>query len=321
MSFKELIAEYRSVGIGPRLLREIHDVVKAVVRGYDPVVYGHVASWDLGLDDLVQEFGLDVLVGQGQLDYAMLVASDRTHFRRLMARQLRYLLARRRRRTVVDNLLDRSRRRVARRPFQLVKGRSEWSYTLEDKEVRPGRVGEDLMRKVAAELADIPTNRCAPRVRAPVLYSEQSLGEMLERIASSVECAVAVSDLDRIFNVMLTSWVPSFLKDGEGAVARAEAQGLDAEELMIAAEVTNGILAMCGDGSRELLRLKLDGRSDREIARRLGLSRPTVAKRKRALMLQLERSLDGLHDGLRQAVLDRVGAELGPFERDRHGPL
>jgi hypothetical protein len=175
------------------------------------------------------------------------------------------------------------------------------------------------MREVAADLTKIPTSRCVPRLRAPVLYSERSLSEMLRKIAASVECAVTVSDLDRIFTLVLTSWVPSFLKDGEGAVAWAKAQGLDAEELMIAAEVTDEILAVCSDGSRELLRLKLDGRSDREIARRLGLSRPTVAKRKRALMLELGRSLDGLHDCLRHVVLDRLSAELSSAGRERHG--
>jgi len=314
-----LVAEYRAEGIGPLILQEVREVVGAVVRGYDPMVYGQVASWDLGLDDLVQEFGLDVLVGQGQLDYAMLMASDRIHFRRLLARQVRYLLARRRRRTIIDNLLDRAHKRVASSPFRLVGGRSEWSYTLENKEITSGRVSEDGARSIACGLSDVPTNRCEPRLRAPVLYNEDSLKEILERIAKTTECAVAVSDLDRVFGLMLTSWVPSFLKDGEGAVGRAQADGLDAEELMIAHEVTDWILRRCGDGNRELLRLKLDGCSDREIGQRLGLSRPTVAKRKRQIMKDLEVSLTGLHDGLRRVVLDRLGVQLSVPGRDLHG--
>ncbi len=318
MNLGELVTEYRTEGIGPLILQEVREVVGAVVRGYDPVVYGQVASWDLGLDDLVQEFGLDVLVGQGQLDYAMAVASDRIHFRRLLARQARFLLARRRRRTIIDNLLDRAHKRVASSPFRLVNGRGEWSYTLECKEIVSGRVSEDGARSIAYSLSDVPTNRCEPRLRAPVLYSEGSLSEILERIATSLDFAVAVSDLDTVFGLMLTSWVPTFLKDGEGAVGRAAANGLDAEELMIAHEVTDWIFGRCGDGNRELLRLKLDGCSDREIGQRLGLSRPTVAKRKRHLMEDLEVSLTGLHDGLRRAVLDGLGAKLGAPERDLH---
>ncbi len=315
----ELVAEYQTEGIGPLILREVREVVGAVVRGYDPMVYGQVASWDLGLDDLVQEFGLDVLVGQGQLDYAMLVASDRVHFRRLLARQVRFLLARRRRRTIIDNLLDRAHRRVETAPFRLLGGRGEWSYTLADKEVVPGTVSEAGARSIACGLTDVPTNRCEPRLRAPVLYNEESLGEILKRIAASSQCAVAVSDLDRVFSLLLTSWVPSFLKDGEAAVGRAQAQGLDAEEQMIAHEVTDWILKTHGDGSRELLRLKLEGCSDREIGHSLGLSRPTVAKRKRRLMKDLEHSLTGLHDGLRRAILDRLGSELSSSEWGRHG--
>jgi len=315
VNLEELVTEYRTEGIGPLILQEVRDVVGAVVRGYDPVVYGQVPSWDLGLDDLVQEFGLDVLVGQGQLDYAMAVASDRIHFRRLLARQARFLLARRRRRTIIDNLLDRAHKRVAASPFRLVNRRGEWSYTLEHKQVVSGRVSEDGARSVAYRLSDVPTNRCEPRVRAPVLYSEGSLSEILIRIATAFDCPVSVSDLDTVFGLMLTSWVPTFLKDGEGAVGRAAAEGLDAEELMIAHEIVDGILGRCGDGDRHLLRLKLDGCSDREIGQRLGLSRPTVAKRKRQLMKELEVSMTGLHDVLRRAVLDGLGAQLGASER------
>ena len=93
MTLSELVEEYRRVGMGPRIYSETRRIVRAVVRSYDPKVYGGASSWEEAVEDLVQEFGLEVLVGQGQLDYAMTVAADLEHFQRLLARQLRHLLA------------------------------------------------------------------------------------------------------------------------------------------------------------------------------------------------------------------------------------
>ncbi len=310
VTLDDLDREYRTVGIGPVILGEVREVVRGVVRGYDPVVYGQVASWELGLEDLVQEFGLDVLVAQGQLDYAMAVAGDRLHFRRLMARQVRYLLARRRRRTIVDNLLDRAKKRVQGTPFRLLAGRSEWSYTLEHKDVVPGRVSQDEARSLAYGMSDLPVVRSRPRRRAPTVYSENTLAEILETVAASVAHAVRVSDLDRIFGMMLASWVPSFLKDSGRALARAEAGGLNSEELAIVNQLAQRILGAFPVGHREVLKLKLEGSSDREVAQELALSRPTASKRKREAMRVLERGLDGLQDDLKLAVMNALGTRL-----------
>lgn len=305
-----LVREYEAVGIGPVILQEVREVIRSVVRGYDPVVYGQVSSWELGLEDLAQEFGVDVLVAQGQLEYAITVAGDRLHFRRLMARQVRYLLARRRRRTIVDNLLDRAKKRVAEPPFRLLAWRSEWSYTLEHKDVAPGRVSQAERRSLAFALSHLPVIRAQPRRRAPTVYAEDTLEEILGTVAASVSCAVRVADLDGILGLMLTPWVPSFVKDGGGALARARAAGLDAEQLAIASQVAQRVMGGCPPDHHEVLRLKLAGASDREVAEELALSRPTASKRKRQAMDVLERELSGLDPELRMAVMDALGTEL-----------
>jgi hypothetical protein len=310
VTFGELAEEYRSVGIGPRILAEVNRIVRAVTRSYDPGVYGGSTSWDDALEDLVQEFGLEVLVGQGQLDYAMMMATDRTHFRRLLARQVRYLLARRRRRTIVDNLIDRAHTMVSGPPFRVLGRRSQWSYTLSDKQVTAGRVSEATARTVASRLAEVPMIRAEPAQRAPVVYSESALRTILTVLAETVPCAVAAGDLDRVFSLLLTCWLPSFLKEGEAAVANAAANGLDAEQLTIVDDTAISILGSCAREDLEVLRLKLDGVSDRLIGEQLGLSRPTVSKRKRAAMRRLEEALTGLDDTLRLAVVDRLGQRL-----------
>ena len=319
MTLDELVDEYRRVGIGPRILGQVREVVRAVARGYDPAIYGSSASWDESLDDLVQEFGLEVLVGQGQLDYAMLMATDHQHFRRLLARQVRYLLARRRRRTIVDNLIDRAHKMADAPPFRLLGHRSQWCYTLLGKEVAPGRVSEAAARTVAARLAEVPTIRAEPTQRAPAAYSEASLRAILTEVAAAAPCAVAAGDLDRVFSLLLTSWLPSFLKEAEATVANAAAPGFSAEDLAIVEETTVAILSSCAHEHLQVLRLKIGGLSDERIGGRLGLSRPTVSKRKREAMARLEEGLAELSPELRLAVLDQLGARLEDLDGGRRG--
>lgn len=317
VTLDELVDEYRRVGIGPRILGQVREIVRAVARSYDPAIYGGSSSWDESLDDLVQEFGLEVLVGQGQLDYAMLMATDHQHFRRLLARQVRYLLARRRRRTIVDNLIDRAHRMADAPPFRLLGHRSQWCYTLLGKEVTPGRVSEAAARTVAARLAEVPTIRAAPTLRAPAVFSEASLRTILAEVAAAAPCPVAAGDLDRVFSLLLTSWLPSFLKEAEATIANAPAEGLSAEDLAIVEEATVAILSGCPSKDLQVLRLKLEGLSDEHIGGRLGLSRPTISKRKRQAMACLEERLAGLRPELRLAVLDQVEARLAALPGGR----
>jgi hypothetical protein len=310
LSFEELAAEYDTLGIGPLILAEIRQLARAITRSYDPMVYAQVASWDEGIEDLIQEFGLEVLIGQGQLDYAMMMATDYTHLRRLLALQLRHLLARRRRRTVIDNMLVRCRQLVADPPFRLVNHQREWSYTRIERQVVSGNPTPAQLRSVAGRLASVPRIRSTPRKRAPVVYSEASLRTILETTAESVECAVRSTDLDGIFRLLLSAWVPAFLKGGERAISRAPTAALDAEEQLLVKDTTRAILASFDGTLGEVLHLKLSGVSDREIGCRLELSRPTVSKRKREAQRLMESAMDGLGETARMAVMDRLAVAL-----------
>lgn len=302
-----LVAEYRSEVIGRLLLREVEEIVRSVVRGYDPLVYGRVWRWQDGVEDLVQEFCLDVLIGQGQLDYALVVAVDILHFRRLLARQLRHHLARRRQRTIVDNILERCKALVGQPPFRLVAPAPTWSYALEGKQVEPGTPSVEMLREAAVSLSGLPTIRSNSTVRAPVVYSTEVLVELMRRVAEALPHAVTVADLDRILSFQLTSWLPRFLEHGDRGNLLAVVDDLDVEERAIVAEVSDAIVSSCVGTARHVLQLKIAGASDREIGRRLGMSRPTVAKHKHRLLLRLERDLAPLSEKMRVAVLDRLG--------------
>jgi DNA-directed RNA polymerase specialized sigma24 family protein len=302
-----LVAEYRSEVMGRLLLREVREIVRSVVRGYDPIVYGRVWRWQEGVEDLVQDFCVDVLIGQGQIDYALAVAADLQHFRRLLALQLRHHLARRRRRTIVDNILERCKTLVTEPPFRLVASAPAWSYTVAGKRVESGIPSAARLREVAASLAGVPTIKSNPTVRAPVVYSTEVLVELLERVAAALPHPVTVADLDRILSFLLTSWLPRFLEQGERGDLRPAADDLSVEERAIVAEVSASIAESCTGIARVVLRHKLAGVSDREIGRQLGISRPTVAKHKHRLFRRLERDLAPLSEEMRVAVIDSLG--------------
>lgn len=310
MSFKDIVSEYARIGLGPAILQDIFHLTRSVVRSYDPVVYGQVWRWDEGLDDLVQEFCVYVLLEQGQLDYAIVVAVDHTHFRRLLARQLRHHLARRRRRTIVDNLLDRCRQLVSSAPFTVVTTRPGWSYTLEGKKVEPGPAPPSALEAIAGRLATLPKAGANPDHRAPAVYSTDSLRQLLVVTADSLPCAVTAANLDRILNLLLTCWVPRLLQKNESESALRDSPALSAEDRAIVRDLAESIASSCMGADREVLRLKLTGMSDGDIGRRLGVSRPTVAKKKHRVLSGLQAALAPLDEGLRIAVLECLGDHL-----------
>src|SRR5437867_3389657 len=100
MNFEEIQAEFREHRVGVLILNAILRLARNIVKHYNPRIYLDADSWQEGLDDFVQEFVATVLIEEGQIDYVMRVAGSLGDFSNLMARQMRRLLARRRRRTV-----------------------------------------------------------------------------------------------------------------------------------------------------------------------------------------------------------------------------
>src|SRR5687767_130201 len=117
MSWTSLRDEFTELVVGPLILAEVQRAVDFAVRRYDPVIYADAQNWTQGRDDLVQDVVTTVLLHERQLDYLFETASDLDGFRALLYRQVRRLLARRRQRTVVDNLLDRIRDAVSAPPY------------------------------------------------------------------------------------------------------------------------------------------------------------------------------------------------------------
>src|SRR4051794_16994893 len=102
-------AEYITRTMGPLITERVRGLVDAMLRHRDPAIYARGAhDYRDGVDDVLHDFTIDVLLHEGQLAYIFDNAADVDGFDRLINYQLRRYLARTRQRTIVDNLLDRS---------------------------------------------------------------------------------------------------------------------------------------------------------------------------------------------------------------------
>ncbi|MGH9195693.1 MAG: hypothetical protein ACRD1T_08140, partial [Acidimicrobiia bacterium] len=226
MTFEELRAEYNTPKeqgglIGPRILGEVDRAVNTLIKNYDPQIYGGVSDWRDGQKELVQGIVTDLLLREGQLDYIFAQAMSLDDFRALLFFQAKRYLARRRRRTVIDNLLDRCKQ-ILSEPRFAPTGRDPVRYRLADTdpEVRDAREAELI--DVARYASVIPRTPFAGSERAPMVYSRENLRKLLVVVADRLPCTFSKHDLQRVFELLLTDWVPSFLEGVEEDRALAE---------------------------------------------------------------------------------------------------
>jgi RNA polymerase sigma factor (sigma-70 family) len=310
MNFVDLQSEFRDVRIGRLIYGEVTALAEAIVSRYNPTVYLNATTWQDGFDDFVQGFVTTVLLKEGQLEYVMEVAGSLDDFRNLLARQMRRLLARRRRRTVLDNLLDRCKAIVSEEPFSFEREGRSWSYHLRSLPVASGGPDEVALKNAAIDLALFPLVRADPSERAPIVYTTETLREILTRVAKTLRVRVTVANLDAIFRQGLTFLLPSDLSTDEGAFEHAASPELNPEEESIVRDGVRVLLESLTADEKLVLRMKLVDRSDTEIAAAAGVSRPTIDKRKKQAMKTLEFALEDLPEKLQAAVMERISIEL-----------
>ena len=303
MTLQELRLEYQSVGIGPGIWGLVLGITGAVARRYPSGVYNYGESWsDDSVQDLAQQVVLDRLVGEAQLEYLFDQATSIESWRRLLSLQVRRTLAHRRRKTVVDRLLSRVRRLAQTPPFHVqTVGRAVW-ISRGDSSASLVDLPDSRISQLANSVRDIPQLAANPRSsRASMVYTTPDLRLLLDRVLNEVG-VVSERGLARVFEALLTSWLPTFLQDPEGDYPSdeptPEAVAEDVE-MRAAVETFERDLS---EPERWILLCKSQGIADRDIASRLGRSRPWVAQRK-------------------QGVLERLATELmSQFDADRHVP-
>ena len=300
--------EFGRRGIGPLMMDEVREIAYLLVPKYNAAVYSEIGNWRHGFDDLVQDVAADSLLGEQQAAYLIETANSIDEFRRLLTFQVKRRLARRRTRTVIDNLLDRARPILDEPPFRRSERHLQLTYVL-DGELREERAATFReLQSAAAAIRGIPQTTSSTRDRAPTVYTTTDLVGMLVRIGEVLPNAFTISELDRILRLTLPHLLPGVLgldkyleidthdanvpSDSSGvAVAQELVSRLDREQLFILAS-------------------KLAGLSDTVIADQLDVSRRTAGNRKQMVYSTLEDLLGPLVDSERLRCLDALGPSL-----------
>jgi hypothetical protein len=306
MSFEDYQREYGSELVGERIYARVRLLTDRLLRRRDPLVYAR-GSHDYrdALEDVVNDFVVDVLIGERQLDYVMATAGDENGFDRLIGRQLRRYLARTRTRTVVDNLLDRSVQALRAAPFMSSGTGALERFTLANAagDVH-GDITESDVRRAAALAQSIPKIPSEGTERAPKVYDADGLRRVLIALCRSVPAPVSRQDLQTFFEALLTAWTPSFLEPGEEQ--DRPAPSLNPSEESLVNETATHLVSSMTDEERLIFQYKYANLPDRQVAAALGLSRQAAAPRKQALFRRLMEELSDHEQSLQGAVLARI---------------
>jgi hypothetical protein len=307
VTFEELRREFADRVIGPHWLELVRELCQQTVVSYPPKIYGGTEAWADSLDDLVQDVVTNALLRDHQLEYLLDEARTMSDLRRLLGRQIRHVLARRRTRTVVDQLLERSQVLLRNSPFtQLAAGRNaRWALDqtpYEDRSPSP----RDLRRAeiVARGLPVVPYSGSE---RGPIVYREDVLRQLLQGVAETLACSFGLRDLDYIFRNVLTGFLPSVLNGVGGPLQGPPTDPEDASEMTRAA---TAVYERLDSTQRQVLAAKLCGVSDADVGEQLSMSRPTVAKRKEGTFEVLRMALEGFSDEIREGAVDQLALLL-----------
>jgi hypothetical protein len=300
--------EFRRHGIGPLMMDEVREIAYLLVPKYNAAIYSEIGNWRHGFDDLVQDVAADSLLGEQQAAYLIETADSIDEFRRLLTFQVKRRLARRRTRTVIDNLLGRARPILDEPPFRRSERHLQSTYLL-DGELREERAATFReLQTASAAIRDVPQTTSPTRDRAPTVYSTSDLVAVLVRVGEMLPNAFTIGEVDRILRLTLPQFLPgvldldSYLEDDtdDGDVASGSSGIAVAQELR----------RLLNREQLLILASKVAGLPDIVIADQLDVSRRTVGNRKQVVYSILEDLLGPLIDSERLKCLDALGPSL-----------
>lgn len=292
-TWDELRREYESDTIGPHWLSEITRAVEQTARKYPPATYSETGAWSpASLENLVQEVVLTQLLEEGQLDYILTVAAEITVARALIARVVRRTLARGRRRTVVDNLLERAHAIV---PFA-------------PPEHPAPPASNSALVAAASRVAALPRVRIISSDRAPTVFTTPTLEGVLQIASEAVGPNVRRSELARILELVLTDYVPSALVQYEGGMDEPDRAFTPDQEITMQ-DVMDELAILAGD-TLTVLALKIADHSDTTVAKYFDISRPTAAKRFKEASMQVGAAIAELPPNMQDEILTRFADRL-----------
>lgn len=315
MRYEALRQECERERIGPLLWSLLVEVAGRVARKYPPQLYNGGESWsEEAFADLAQEVALTRLIEENQLVYVLSAADQSSGDRyealaRLLAFQVRRALSHRRRKTVVDRLHGRVKTLVDGPGFQILELGGDTAIALEGDPSSARQLSDDEVRQGASLIASIP--RLPSRLdseRESKVYTAAHLEEVVSTLAASMG-PLLLTDIRRILELTLTAWVPTLLRDHEEDYASTTTPPeLELER----AQMQTMIAALAADLDpvhRIVLIGKSQDVSDGDLAQRVGISRPTLAKRKNEVLARVQAELieeltNALHDEAIRHLLD-----------------
>lgn len=320
LSFDDLRQEHETETIGPLIWYLTLELAGMIGRRYRPTEYNRGATWDdASVEELAQETAVDLLISEGQIDYIFTVADNTEDVRRLLTRNVKRALWRRRSATVVDRLMERVRRMASQPPFGVRSEAGHRWITLAEQPGTPRALNDAELRVAAAAAHRVP--RLIERedaARASMVYAPGPLRELLHTVIS-VTGGVFESDLARILRILLTAWLPASLVSVESddladTIARVQPvnDGIDRQNME--STMRDLVDSMTVDDLTVLV-CKAQGLSDQAVAERLGRSRPWVAGRKEAVLSHTDATLarvpQPLHDEAAARLLELASDALG----------
>ncbi|GEL94873.1 helix-turn-helix transcriptional regulator [Cellulomonas composti] len=294
-----LIDEHIQQKLGPLWLREIETAVPRVARRYPPAVYARSFEWD---DDAIRDLVQDVverMLVKGQAEYICDTANDFGHARALIYRQVKMTLIDRRQRTAVDNLFDRAVECLSAPPFKQA-GKKPRSWRLSGSTAEP----TPYSRRLTAALAALPRLPGHGAERASAIWTTETLTDALNVVCAAVG-EVTELDLRKILDESLTVFATAeVVTDDAGTEDRSGE--LDPSDRIMANDITERLITTLTREEATLLAGKWIGDSDGDIARRLGVSRPTAAKHKESAYSKVRDELTSQNEAVVGYVFGRL---------------
>jgi DNA-binding CsgD family transcriptional regulator len=307
---ERLRAEHAEWRIGVLILEECRHAANRVVRPQQPrypaASYSETGAWDpFALEGLTQQL-VETLLAERWLERYLTTVSTIGQFRRLLEGRVRQMLARTRRRTVVDNLIDRAKKIVADGPPFTSEGtRDSLSYRLVGDRQAAGRPSEADIDRAARKVTRLP--HIIPRTQAgtPHVYSDRILRLILEIMARELPPPVTVSDLASVLDRVLTA--KGFcLPHPEEMDPIPDPAQLTPEEDAQTRQTSSSVHDQLTERQRAVLNAKLRGDTDATIASALGVSRQTVDADKRHVIGVIRQAAEGLDERLEEALIERL---------------
>lgn len=278
-TWDELCREYDDVRPLGRLWLDLTvEVCTRVAYRYPPAIYNNRLSWDeSAIDDLAQDVVLNRLIGDHQIDYIVATASSVQAARGLIGMHVKQVLAQR--------AAPNQRENVAVRLYSVLKVRGEAVHTPNGDAIRPvgsnwppSDLSASALAKAVRVIERLPRlpNRGVERLSP--LYTTEVLEGAAEPLWEACRVPLSLESLRRILDQTLTGLIPVLFQLHEG-FDTPSVTDLTAEERVLVDELAERLVKVLNDEQREIL-VNIAIMTDAELAKLLGVSRPTALKRR-----------------------------------------